>query len=369
MKFEDQKFWYYEQELWHGYDLDGLLRALNVETGRLPTTGLMDLAENLNILDEWYTNFPRVTFKELKTTCADIDPLDFEPLDGDLEFDRLIKLHAVVKQDSPEWKLSAVGEELKQDLKVAIGLLQLHKANYWPRTGDRLLYKGRLYDVITVTSEPEDYFQNSTVPLHITLNCELTQFWGSNIPDRVLDTRTKGKEPAWYADIITQLRPADDDLPVKGGPHLEFGTLTTVDTGDIVTILSNSGTLPEGVEPTEDGTYTFSFTETSILPTETSSETFAVPEGVWYYKLFVMAKATDGQMLGIEVQGVAEVDASGSTASDSATVDVVGTHESIDPPTVSIAFNNTDVTVMLTNEHTLNLDFNVSLVLTGMSNS
>lgn len=214
MKFTDQSFFYYERSLWRGHTLESLLRDGDNGAGLLPQSGLADLREALFIVDEWYRQYPIITVKEIIAchgtgTTGSFDPIDFEPSSGTFEFGRVVDIHAVVRQSDPSFKLAPTGKSNDQDLKVHFGLLQLFRANYWPGDGDRVLYKGVLHDIVQVSCLPSDYWQQSGVPLHVTITAEVAHLSG-NLPLRSIDLEHSRLEPAWLHD-------AGDEPETDGG--------------------------------------------------------------------------------------------------------------------------------------------------------
>lgn len=197
MKFSEQKFFHYEETLWRGCTLASLFRDKTIDAGLLNISGLADLKEALLITDEWYRQYPVLTLKEVESCCSDgIDRMDGEPVDGILKFVRTVNVHAALKQDDPVVKLMKTGRSTDQNVKFHIGLLQLYLANYWPGEGDRLFYRGVLHDVIQVVAAPVDYWQNSAVPMHITVTAVISNLSG-NLPGRALESGSLALEPAW----------------------------------------------------------------------------------------------------------------------------------------------------------------------------
>ena len=202
MKFSDQRFFYYEEGFWQGNTLADMFRNSRPSSaGLFNISGLADLRDAMLIIDEWYHQHPIVSFKELRRSTGDnpisVDDLDHEPENARREYNREIKIRAKPTQDPSEFALGKMGNLLKQNVGVHVGLLQLVHTDWWPAVGDQLWYMGRLHDVRSVHAEPSAYWQHSGVPMHLLIKTEIAHY-ESEAPLHALDKRTKNAQPEMF---------------------------------------------------------------------------------------------------------------------------------------------------------------------------
>jgi len=189
MKFTQQRLFAYDKNLFQPETLQALLHGTTLSSFAL--SGVEDLLSNLLIGQEYFQQFPIITVKELKRTIhgqrQDIDSVYREPVvNARYQFDRIMKLSSYVSFADPDIKHGKQGQTLVQPINAAFCLLDLHDNDYFPATGDQVLFNGRLYDVAVVKVLVSDYFQNTMVPLYVHAVCGLHQF-GDRLPPQVLD--------------------------------------------------------------------------------------------------------------------------------------------------------------------------------------
>lgn len=202
MRFRDTNFFFYEYDFFKGSTLDSLFRDWRDSSHALKNiSGLADLRETLLIQNEFMEQYPIVSWKELRHSRGENpitkDELYHESVNARKEFNRVVGMHTWAKQSVASRELLKTGINLKQTLTLTTGLLQLYKADYWPRVGDEAFYLGRLWDVGQVYADPVDFFQNSGVPCFISIDLALLHAGDDDAPSSSLSLRTKYVEPAF----------------------------------------------------------------------------------------------------------------------------------------------------------------------------
>ena len=156
--------------------------------------GIEDLPQVWDLQEEWYNRHtPTVIYKELARETSssehptEVDYLWNEPQDGNLMFERVIKIrsHTVFPENKPthtKWGT----EDLRQDT-FYFGLRLLEKADLFPTMGDHIIFSGNTYEVRQVVLEPENFWTEINVPLHITCRCDKFRFGRNIIPSSLLN--------------------------------------------------------------------------------------------------------------------------------------------------------------------------------------
>lgn len=203
MRFSEQAMFKYDPDEFSGASIDDLLsqeRPGDMDGFRL--SGLSDFRETFAILREYYDNYPLVSIKELRTNVGEnealIDDLWNEPVALKLQFNRVLKMRAKLSLGEETAKHDKKGLEKSYELTLHTGIPVLYDIDYWPRVGDEFTWRGILHSVSHVKIDPRCYFQNSGVPLHITLKSIIKQTDGSVIHQENLATllnREEGSRP------------------------------------------------------------------------------------------------------------------------------------------------------------------------------
>jgi hypothetical protein len=184
MKFSEQAMFKYDPEEFSGISVDDLLsdnKPGDMDGFRL--SGLSDLRESFSIVREFYENYPLISIKELRTNTGEnpvlIDELWHEPVNLKLEFNRVLKMRAKVSLGEESAKHDKTGISKTYELTLYTGLPTLYDLDYWPRIGDEFTWRGIVHSVSHVKIDPRNYFQNSSVPLHICMKAIIKQYDGS----------------------------------------------------------------------------------------------------------------------------------------------------------------------------------------------
>ena len=199
MRFSEQAMFKYDPDEFSGASIDDLLsqeRPGDMDGFRL--SGLSDFRETFAILREYYDNYPLVSIKELRTNVGEnealIDDLWNEPVALKLQFNRVLKMRAKLSLGEETAKHDKKGLEKSYELTLHTGIPVLYDIDYWPRVGDEFTWRGILHSVSHVKIDPRCYFQNSGVPLHITLKSIIKQTDGSVIHQENLATLLNKEE-------------------------------------------------------------------------------------------------------------------------------------------------------------------------------
>jgi len=186
MRFSEQSIFKYDPDEFSGISIEQILSQNNPgDMDGFKLSGLSDFREPFLILREYYENYPLISFKELRTNVGEnqteIDDLWHEPVALKLEFNRILKIRAKLELGEESTKHDKSGLSKSYDLSLHVGLPILFDADYWPRVGDEFTWRGILHSVSHVKVDPKCYFQNSSIPLHITLKSVIKQTDGSII--------------------------------------------------------------------------------------------------------------------------------------------------------------------------------------------
>lgn len=157
---------------------------------RFALSGVADYEEVLQIVDEWYgAHCPEVMVKELKRLAdgLDVDDLYNEPADGTRQFNRAMKMRLHVTYEAPDIKYGKMGQGLDQPIKVYVGIQELRRQRYWPETGDVVLWMGRVYQFIKVYVSPNETWQATGLPIHVTCEAEIFRHGDASVPYRLKD--------------------------------------------------------------------------------------------------------------------------------------------------------------------------------------
>lgn len=178
MRFREQALFKYDPDEFSGFSLEDILNT-SKHVGAFPIGGLADFDEMFQIIREYYSNYPAISFRELRTATGEnpivVDELWHEPASLKLDFNRSMKLRAKIDLGEDRIKHSQTGISKTYDLKLFLGLPILHDADYWPRIGDELSWRGTIHTISQVKIAPTDYFQQSALPLHVTVEALIKQ--------------------------------------------------------------------------------------------------------------------------------------------------------------------------------------------------
>ena len=185
----------YDPDEFSGVNIEDLLsRNEPGDVDGFRISGLSDFRETFAILREYYDNYPLVTMKELRTNVGEneaiIDDLWNEPVALKLQFNRVLKVRAKLSLGEESAKHDKKGLEKSYELTLHTGIPVLYDIDYWPRVGDEFTWRGILHSISHVKIDPKCYFQNSGVPLHITMKSIIKQTDGSIIHQENLKSLT-----------------------------------------------------------------------------------------------------------------------------------------------------------------------------------
>lgn len=181
MHLAEKRFYWYDNELVVGRDL---VRAFIDKTtdGGTKTSGLPDLLEYFEIIDEHMSLYPQLEFKELADNrTLQVDPVWIEPKDLKKTFARVMRLHCRVQQEKVTQKRGPDGNVKTVPMQVWVAMPTLLGADYYPTVGDEFEFRGIPHVLTLVTVDPEDYFQLSAVPIYVRCECEVKQLSGTPV--------------------------------------------------------------------------------------------------------------------------------------------------------------------------------------------
>jgi hypothetical protein len=184
MRFSEQALFKFDPEEFSGVSIDDLLG--NTDPGDMDgfkLGGLSDFKEAFAIVREFYENYPLISIRELRTNTGDnpveVDDLWHEPAALKLEFNRLLRLRAKISLGEESAKHEKTGIAKTYEMTLYTGISILYDLDYWPRIGDEFTWRGILHSVSHVKVDPRNYFQNSSLPLHICMTSIIRQSDGS----------------------------------------------------------------------------------------------------------------------------------------------------------------------------------------------
>lgn len=206
MKFFQQSMFAYDPGL-SRVELEAILDHRVTLSDTLVMSGVEDFRLAFDMVREYYSNYPVIEFRELKTNIEDdaieVDPLWSEPSSLKLEFSRVLKLRAILKLGEEKKKVTKEGAQRTYDLRAHIGLPSAFDSDYWPKPGDELLFRGVIHSITHVHVLPTDYFQNTGIPIHLTIDTAIKQHSGL-IP---------------HQNSLTKLGRGEEGKPVQSPPE------------------------------------------------------------------------------------------------------------------------------------------------------
>jgi hypothetical protein len=184
MKFSEQAMFKYDPEEFSGISIDDLLsddKPGDLDGFKL--SGLSDFKESFSILREYYENYPLISVRELRTNTGEnpvlVDDLWHEPVNLKLEFNRVLRMRSKLSLGDESAKHEKTGISKAYEITLYTGLSTLYDLDYWPRIGDEFTWRGIVHSISHVKIDPKNYFQNSSVPLHICMKAIIKQYDGS----------------------------------------------------------------------------------------------------------------------------------------------------------------------------------------------
>jgi hypothetical protein len=190
VQFTQQRQFAYDRSLFRPETLTALVNHPETPDS-FPVSGIQDVRGVLDISQEYFSNFPRITVKELARTIEgnrqDIDSVYREPKrNARYDYSRIMEIPAWVTFADPDIKHGKTGQTLTQPIDACFCLLDLHDFDFYPGTGDQVVFNGRLYDVAFTKINANEYFQNTMVPLYIHALCGLHQFGDRKPPKNLI---------------------------------------------------------------------------------------------------------------------------------------------------------------------------------------
>ena len=176
-----------------------------VGDARFALSGVTDYEEVLLIVDEWYrAHCPVVQVKELMRLQdgLDVDTLYNEPARGDRHFNRLMNMRSHVTYSEPDVKYGKEGQGLDQPIKAFFGLQELRNHRYYPNIGDVVLWMGRVYQMVKVYVSPNETWQATGLPIHVTCEAEIFRHGDSSVPYKLKDEGLMGKHRIDPSEIL-----------------------------------------------------------------------------------------------------------------------------------------------------------------------
>ena len=156
-----------------------------------PLTGLTDLMETNTIIEEYYSNFPLVAYKEMArgigVKSVQVDPLYNEPAALRREFSRVIDIPTHVAQEDKDTNLTKQGAQTTNLVEFTTGLVVLYRRNYFPEIGDELVWLGTPYQIGEVIFKKDHYHHNTGFPLHVTMKASIVQWGDEQFTNSLLD--------------------------------------------------------------------------------------------------------------------------------------------------------------------------------------
>jgi hypothetical protein len=99
---------------------------------------------------------------------------------GGLKFARQLNLQGYPSySEGRKHQLTARGLEIEQLVRYSVGMLELQRKDIFPQIGDQFQYLGLRYSVLDVYIRPEDIFQQTGLPLHVTIDSVIYRFGDS----------------------------------------------------------------------------------------------------------------------------------------------------------------------------------------------
>jgi len=182
MKISSRQFYWYDGASITGLSLTNAAKGLEFEGGT-QLSGIQDLFEYLAIIEEGMSAYPLTEFKELASDKdLAVDEVWHEPGDLRKSFSRSLKIHCRIQQDKVTQKRGGEGNQKERPTQVWIGIPDLLTHDYYPQPGDEFEFRGVSYQIILSTTDPEDYFHVSGVPLYVRCEAEVKQ--QSSLPSR-----------------------------------------------------------------------------------------------------------------------------------------------------------------------------------------
>lgn len=167
MKISEVKFHWYDESQITGPSIIQAFMSKDFD-GTNQLSGLPDLLEYCAVIEEYMSIYPEITFRELgKNRDMNVGGVWEEPENLALKFSRSLKINARVQQEKVSRKRGAEGNSKEAKMEVWIGLPDMIKHDYYPRPGDEFVFRGTPYQLSLTTTDPEDYFQLTGVPLYV----------------------------------------------------------------------------------------------------------------------------------------------------------------------------------------------------------
>ena len=184
MKFNEQAVFKYDASEFADSTMAEILsREAPGDVSSYRLSAVSDFREVFAILREYYDNYPFIDIKELRTNVGEnqtaVDDLWHEPVALKLEFSRVLKMRAKIDLGEETAKHGKTGVEKTYDIRLHTGVPVLFDLDYWPRIGDEFVWRGVLHTVRHVKIHPKCYFQNTGLPLHITMDAFIKQHDGT----------------------------------------------------------------------------------------------------------------------------------------------------------------------------------------------
>jgi len=159
--------------------------------------GSGDLPMIWDMQQEWYQKHtPLITYKELAREGFSrrptvVDKLWYEPYEGKLTFERAFKVRAhTVFPDNKPTHFNRGTEDIRQDT-FYFGLRMLELVDVFPSMGDHLIFDANAYEIRQVVLEPDNFWGETNIPLHVTCRCDKFRYGGNKIPSSLLDKEVR----------------------------------------------------------------------------------------------------------------------------------------------------------------------------------
>lgn len=112
---------------------------------------------------------PYPLFYEVDRRSEKVDALWHVSLDDRTVFSRVIDgLPVILKAERPDWRLTRVGITPQQKYTIWMSNLGLAAVNWFPMRGDVMYFNGYRNMIISVTLEPQSYWQQTNAWLGLT---------------------------------------------------------------------------------------------------------------------------------------------------------------------------------------------------------
>ena len=99
---------------------------------------------------------------------------------GGLQFSRQLGLYGYPSySEGRKHQLTAHGLEIEQLIRFSFGMVELQRNDVFPQIGDMIDYLGLRYTALEVYVRTEDLFQQTGLPLHVTVDSVIYRFGDS----------------------------------------------------------------------------------------------------------------------------------------------------------------------------------------------